>query len=254
MVRWVCCTALLLGASVGPPAGMPPPDDQEVLLSAGGALVGLDRLDVVLSLRGAEPDMRRLNAAKLKTQMVEKLDAAGIRQGQTGSGSAANLVVRIEATPVLNGGMYVCRVQVAVNRPVVLPGPRNLHVPAEVWQGRPVLEVVARGVLAEAVSAAVSRQVGLFIEIWRAARSPAAPPPREGEGVLPPSETGPVPIDSGGPAPTAAYPFVSSRNSQVFHRPDCRWAQNIASGNLVGYRSRDEAVQAGKRPCKTCEP
>ena len=76
----------------------------------------------------------------------------------------------------------------------------------------------------------------------------------KGQGILPPSETGPVPTDSGGPAPTAGYPLVSSRNSQVFHRPDCRWVQNIAGGNLVGYRSRDEAVQAGKRPCKTCKP
>jgi hypothetical protein len=254
MARWVCCMALLLGASVRPPAGMPLPDDQEVLLSAGGALAGLDRLDVVLSLRAAEQDVRGLNASRLKTRVVEKLDAAGIRRGQAGPGAAASLVVRIEATPVLNGSMYVCRVQIAVTRLVVLPGPRNLQVPAEVWQGRPVLEVVAREVLAEAVSAAVSRQAGAFVEAWRAVGSPAAPPPGKGQGILPPSETGPVPTDSGGPAPTAGYPLVSSRNSQVFHRPDCRWVQNIAGGNLVGYRSRDEAVQAGKRPCKTCKP
>lgn len=254
MARWVCCMALLLGVSVGPPAGLPPPDDQEVLLSDGRVLAGTDRLDVVLSLRGAAPDVHRLNAPKLKAQVVERLDTARIGPGRTGTGSAVRLVVRIEITPVLNGSMCVSRVQVAVTRPVVLSGSQNLRVPAEVWQGRPVLEVVARTGLAEAISTAVSNEVDAFVAACRAARSSAAPSPGDGQAVLVPSETGSASADPHGSPPTAAYPFVSSRNSQVFHRRDCRWAQNIASGNLVGYKSREEAVQAGKRPCKTCKP
>ena len=51
---------------------------------------------------------------------------------------------------------------------------------------------------------------------------------------------------------TAAY--LASANSQVFHKADCRSAANIAAKNLVRYASRDEAIQAGKRPCAECKP
>ncbi len=52
----------------------------------------------------------------------------------------------------------------------------------------------------------------------------------------------------------ARYKYVSSKNSQVFHSPECRSAKRIKPENLVGYNSRDEAIQAGKRPCKVCKP
>ena len=48
--------------------------------------------------------------------------------------------------------------------------------------------------------------------------------------------------------------FIASKTSSVFHKSDCRWAQNISTDNLVSYRNRDEAVGAGKRPCKLCNP
>lgn len=48
--------------------------------------------------------------------------------------------------------------------------------------------------------------------------------------------------------------FVASRNSQVFHRPDCKSAARITEKNLVRYATRDEAIKAGKRPCVECRP
>lgn len=64
------------------------------------------------------------------------------------------------------------------------------------------------------------------------------------------------PIKSGDPAPPAASGagFIGSKGSDVFHKSDCRWAQNISVDNLVKYSSRDEASKAGKRPCKWCNP
>jgi len=50
------------------------------------------------------------------------------------------------------------------------------------------------------------------------------------------------------------YTYVASKNSNVFHNPDCRWAKNISPNNLVTYSSRDEAIKAGKTPCKSCKP
>ena len=53
---------------------------------------------------------------------------------------------------------------------------------------------------------------------------------------------------------TTEQKYVASTSSSVFHKPDCRWAQNIAPTNLVTYKSKDEALKDGKRPCKSCNP
>ena len=53
---------------------------------------------------------------------------------------------------------------------------------------------------------------------------------------------------------TVAYRYVSSKNSQVFHSPQCRSAKRIKPENLITYSSREEAIKAGKRPCKVCKP
>ena len=50
------------------------------------------------------------------------------------------------------------------------------------------------------------------------------------------------------------YGFIGSKSSDVFHKSDCRWASNISSENIVSYKTREEAVKAGKRPCKQCNP
>lgn len=48
--------------------------------------------------------------------------------------------------------------------------------------------------------------------------------------------------------------FVASKNSEVFHRPDCRSAAKITAKNLNNFGNRDEAIRAGKRPCAECKP
>jgi phosphatidylserine/phosphatidylglycerophosphate/cardiolipin synthase-like enzyme len=48
--------------------------------------------------------------------------------------------------------------------------------------------------------------------------------------------------------------YVASSRSQVFHRPSCKGAAKISEKNLVHYATRDEAIQAGKKPCPECNP
>jgi hypothetical protein len=55
-------------------------------------------------------------------------------------------------------------------------------------------------------------------------------------------------------SPTKPVEYVSSARSQVFHKADCPAAAKISPGNLVHYATRDEAIRAGKRPCKECNP
>ena len=48
--------------------------------------------------------------------------------------------------------------------------------------------------------------------------------------------------------------YVASKNSAVYHKPDCRSAVKISQKNLIHYATRDEAIQAGKKPCHECNP
>lgn len=48
--------------------------------------------------------------------------------------------------------------------------------------------------------------------------------------------------------------FVGSKNSNVYHRPECKWAKEIAPHNRVWFSSGTEARQRGYRPCRVCDP
>ena len=52
----------------------------------------------------------------------------------------------------------------------------------------------------------------------------------------------------------AEYAYVASVNSEVFHKPSCRWAKKIKPHNIVGFKSREDAINSGRRPCKVCKP
>lgn len=77
-----------------------------------------------------------------------------------------------------------------------------------------------------------------------------------------PSSASPSPdVVAASPSPTAAatedlkeYAYVASKNSKVFHRPDCSDAKRIKPGNLMKFRTREDAVASGRRACKKCKP
>ena len=57
------------------------------------------------------------------------------------------------------------------------------------------------------------------------------------------------------PGPSAGkYLFTGSNSSDVFHKSHCHSVGKISSENIVRYKTRQEAVKSGKRPCKWCNP
>ena len=54
------------------------------------------------------------------------------------------------------------------------------------------------------------------------------------------------------PAPQVRY--VASKVRFPFHRPDCKWAARISPKNLEVFETREDAIAAGHRPCKVCNP
>jgi hypothetical protein len=96
----------------------------------------------------------------------------------------------------------------------------------------------------------VISQTETFIVAWTAANPP-------GEGASNPNNPAEVqtePVKSPIHTAQAEYKYVASKNSKVFHRPDCSSAKRISAHNLVTYRTRAEAINDGKRPCKICKP
>lgn len=47
-------------------------------------------------------------------------------------------------------------------------------------------------------------------------------------------------------------PFVASKKRQIFHRPDCEWAQSLTPEKSFEFGTHREATDAGYKPCKTC--
>jgi len=50
--------------------------------------------------------------------------------------------------------------------------------------------------------------------------------------------------------------YVASKKSKrfVFHRPGCQWGERIKTDNLIRFETRDEALDSGYSPCRTCKP
>ena len=48
--------------------------------------------------------------------------------------------------------------------------------------------------------------------------------------------------------------YVGNISSHKFHKPDCRWAKKISTGNRAYFKSRQEAINKGYTPCKVCRP
>jgi phosphatidylserine/phosphatidylglycerophosphate/cardiolipin synthase-like enzyme len=88
-----------------------------------------------------------------------------------------------------------------------------------------------------------------YIANWREHAAHSEPYERDAESPEP------SPRDGGSQAAVpVGTPYVSSANSDVFHRAGCDSAAKISMRNRVGYNTRKEALAAGKRPCQECKP
>jgi len=50
------------------------------------------------------------------------------------------------------------------------------------------------------------------------------------------------------------YKYAASKNSDVFHYISCFYVARIKPENLILFKTREEAIASGRRPCKKCSP
>lgn len=185
-----------------------------------------------------------LDEEEIQKNLSRRLDDAGIKvvrpQVWETLPGRCRLRASITVHKPLHLEMLIYNLKVEFVQEVTLARLPQTTIDATTWE-RAWFAHSSRKLLAEAVPYNLMVLTDSFIKDHRQAN------PRD--GAQPDSETA-----DNNPAAEPASGFIASKGSDVFHKHDCRWAQNITVDNLVNYNTREGALQAGKRPCKWCNP
>ncbi len=229
-----------------------PSGEKPLLISQSHpAFIGIDTLHLVVLQYGTKEDKDEPFSRQLETNIKEKLCLAGIKLDTP---TADNILIMPELRIYVNildledSERRILHIKTALARAVCLKDTQNPVFKSDIWQTTPVMQAVSAENMPVKVSDLVLEQVDGFIDLYKVTN----PPGRKlsdvafnetDSSIVPQKQTG-----------AAEHKYVASNSSNIFHKPDCRWAGNISQRNLVTYKSKDEAIKAGKRPCKTCNP
>lgn len=232
-------------------------DRSGVIAQPDPALAGIKAIFIAVDAPCADPNNTARIRRDLDTKLIELLQGSGMTVNPSMGGGlrdSAILRVTLHWLDIQASHQCVLSVQTSLERTVILPGQPDLYFGADVWKSKPVMQALSEQDIRDKAEEVALEQADAFMQAHAAAnppgsRSPEAPARRAdstvaaGQKAKPPAESTAV-----------EYSYVASKNSQVFHKPDCRWAKNIKPENLVTYDTKDEALKVGKRPCKLCKP
>ncbi len=239
-------------------AGTEPPEllNHGLIGRAYPALAGMETFYIEL-----KPDVN-INISTLgeiHKKVERKFDEAGIKiihrpflDANVKPSQTPEFRIDINTLKLKDSQQYVFHIQTSLARLATLPAKRNQHLQVDVWKTEPLMQMVSAKNMPAKVTDVVTEQVEVFIQAYIAAnpkdKQPAPADANDVSAVIkkqlkPPAKSA-----------RAEYKYVASKNSEVFHKPDCSWAKKIKPENLTGYNNRNEALKAGKRPCKRCKP
>jgi len=234
-----------------------PPIEQALIGPPHPALVGIEELYVAIQRQGVDPNKDGLVFKDLRAKVQDRLTQAGIKMY---SGNVRGAPLKPE-TPILTVDVdllklkklkrYVFSAETSLSRLVRLRLGQRHAFTADVWKKNSSIRTVDVENMPAIVTGVVMEQIEAFVHAYLAANPKVIQTP-DANDVATAIQQPPVK-----PPPKVAiakYKYVASKNSKVFHRPDCSSGQRIKPKNLVGYNSRADAIQAGKRPCKICKP
>ncbi|MBN2181794.1 MAG: hypothetical protein JW715_07750 [Sedimentisphaerales bacterium] len=192
-------------------------------------------------------DLKTLQEQKLKEADLNVSSDKNITHSKTG----VEIVVDVELLKVPDANLFAVRIETVMARQMLLATGSDqiliMSIPL-VTQG---IKFVSEHELSDSIENSVSGHIDQFLRNYQATKSL-----REKKD----AQTGHAAAEVNQPAQAVQQTqvtrdvYVASKNSEVFHKPGCRWAQNISGENRLTYNSRDEAINAGKRPCKSCNP
>ncbi len=231
------------------------PEVEPILLSRPNpTLAGIDNLFVTIIHTGEEPE--GLVWEKLKAEINNRLKQAGIKVFSPEPGVRyklpiwPELKICVDILKLEQSQQYVFHIQTMLAKNIYLEVEPKLQQKADIWKTEPVMQAVSIQSTPDAVTSTALEQVEAFVHAYLAANPPTKRP-SDSNDISKAAKEQLKPVAKSIPA---EYKYVASKNSKVFHKPTCPWVKRIKPENLVGYSSRDEAIKAGKRPCKRCNP
>ncbi len=223
---------------------------------ANPALVGIDRLYVILSPSEDKPSKDGLVWDELQKKVERKLEKAGITIAagvHLGKGQREHDIpefrIQMEMLKFADSGPYVFRLQTSLAVKVYLER-QKVFFKADAWQTKPLIQAVPPQTMPDEVTHAVLTQLEAFIVAWDTA-NPLLKKSSDANDVTAEAKVKDVLIAE---SQETQCKFVASKNSHVFHKPDCISAGRIKPANIVNYNTRTEAINAGKKPCMRCKP
>jgi hypothetical protein len=242
------------------PCRAEPPLSKEKPLLIGQphpAFIGINKLNLVVLQYNDWPDKDGLFFKQLEVNIKERLRRAGIELDIPTADNISTipeLRIYINTLTLEDSQRNVFHIRMALARAVCLKDEQKPVFKADIWQSISSMQAVPAENMPAEFSDVVLEQVEGFINIYKAS-NPAGTKLSDADVIEIASSTNQVEqADKDVNSTTVEYSYVASNNSNIFHKPDCRWAQNISKENLIKYKSREEAIKAGKRPCKTCNP
>jgi hypothetical protein len=187
-----------------------------------------------IKVGSSEPNEAMLKGIEEKSQMPRS-------KARMRSIEMPELMIRIYAIKHEPTKSYVFNVQTSLARKVFTSQSIRSATKAEVWRIDTGPSAVDANNFERTLKDAAEKQVNKFIEEFKKTNNPSESIQRDSKI----KEQSLQNIEEG---------YVSSKNSPVFHKADCPSVQRIAPENLVTYKNAEEAIQAGKRPCKKCNP
>ena len=239
-------------------AKQPLPVDKPLLINQPHpALAGIGKLNVVVLRYGAKSDKDMPVFKQLETDVKEKLRRAGIELDTPTAdniSSIPELRIYVSSLSLEDSQQRIFHIRTALARAVCLKNEQNPVFKADIWQADPVMQAVSAENMPAKITDVVLEQVEGFINAYKATNPTGTNSSDVGINETASSKIPEKQVEKDVNSAISEHKYVASKSSSIFHKPECRWAKNISEGNLVSYTSKDEAIKAGKRPCKSCNP
>jgi hypothetical protein len=234
---------------------LPEPEDKPLLIgNPYPALSGVNELHVQMIKTFAAKDITGVNWEELQLAIEKKLRQEDMNCVEPKLPPLPCIKVYIHFLEVPESQQIVFYIQTSFARLVTLKDGRNTDMLVDVWKTNPAMQATSAEDMHTKVTDMILEQIETFVQAYKTANIQKTQiqvaDTDQSEPLKGPNQT----EQRAAEKLTSQYRYVASKNSSVFHKPDCRWAQNISQDNLVTYNSRNEAIQAGKRPCKLCNP
>ncbi len=234
--------------------------DLLLLGSFDTALKGVERVQVVLNQPEGELKTSSIRWESIQSGVVSTVSSGGIKianaqkaEGKAEPVDSAELRIDVQVLEIKDSAHYVFSVRTSLARMVYLTRDLSHAIKTNVWETAPVMEIVSAQSLPDAIEKAVTDQAKAFVHSYIMS-NPRPAPSAVGEKSTATGDAQKNQPPAAAKPDSVKYPYEASKNSGIFHKAECVSVAKIKPENLTGYKTRDEALQAGKRPCKRCQP